>query len=262
MRCEPKPASSMKLVLGIPLLLMALLLAFEPSQIDLALEDLLYVPGTGFIGNNSWFLENVLHDWAKRGVIAVGVIALAGALAGYLFGAGLDKKRWLYVFLSMAIASSAVMPLKRLTEVHCPWSLDRYGGVEHYSPLTSARATPVEKAGKCWPGGHASSGFCLFALFFALKDIRPRAARVALLVAMGLGITFSVGRMLQGAHFLSHNVWTALIDWTVSALLYQLMLRPAARAAALYPACKEPACKEPACMQPAISASMGTSPDA
>lgn len=242
----------MKLMFGIPLLLMALLLVFEPSQIDLALEDLLYVPGTGFIGNNNWFLENFLHDWAKRGVIAVGVIALAGSLAGYLFGVSLDSKRWLYVFLAMAIASSTVMPLKRLTEVHCPWSLDRYGGVEHYSPLTGPRAAPVEKAGKCWPGGHASSGFCLFALFFALKDIRPRAARVALLLALGLGITFSVGRMLQGAHFLSHNVWTALIDWTVSALLYRLMLWPAAA----------PACTKPACMETAISASMGTSPDA
>jgi membrane-associated PAP2 superfamily phosphatase len=36
--------------------------------------------------------------------------------------------------------------------------------------------------------------------------------------------------MLQGAHFLSHNVWTALIDWLICAALYRLMLyHPAAQ---------------------------------
>ena len=88
------------------------------------------------------------------------------------------------------------------------------------------RAAPVEKVGQCWPGGHASSGFTLFALFFALYDIRPRAARWALITAISLGSIFSLGRMLQGAHFLSHNVWTALIDWMVCALFYRLMLYP------------------------------------
>jgi membrane-associated PAP2 superfamily phosphatase len=86
------------------------------------------------------------------------------------------------------------------------------------------RAPPVEHVGQCWPGGHASSGFTFFALFFALRDIRPRTARIALASAVILGTTLSVSRMLQGAHFLSHNVWTALIDWTVCAVLYRLML--------------------------------------
>ena len=49
-----------------------------------------------------------------------------------------------------------------------------------------------------------------------------------LATAITLGITLSVSRMLQGAHFLSHNLWTALIDWLVCATLYRLMLyRPA-----------------------------------
>lgn len=232
MHCEQPALLDIKRALGIPLLLMALLLVFEPSQLDLALTDLLYVPGQGFIGAHSWFLENILHDWAKVAVIIIGIGALAGAIintvpVGRKLPVVIDRKRCLYVFVAMALSTSIVMPLKRATEMQCPWSLDRYGGVEHYSALTATRATPVEKAGKCWPGGHASSGFCLFALFFALRDIRPRAARLALAAAVGLGICFSIGRMLQGAHFLSHNLWTALIDWTISAALYRLLLYPA-----------------------------------
>lgn len=74
------------------------------------------------------------------------------------------------------------------------------------------------------PGGHASSGFSLLALFFLLRDKRPRSARAALLFALGLGAAFSLGRMMQGAHFLSHNLWTLLLDWTICLLCYRWIL--------------------------------------
>jgi membrane-associated PAP2 superfamily phosphatase len=58
-----------------------------------------------------------------------------------------------------------VTPLKALTAVHCPWSLSEFGGTEQFSSLLEKRA-PTEKPGRCWPGGHASAGFSLLALFF------------------------------------------------------------------------------------------------
>lgn len=45
------------LFIGIPLLLMALLLIFEPVSIDLWIADHLYISGTGFIGKKSFFLK-------------------------------------------------------------------------------------------------------------------------------------------------------------------------------------------------------------
>src|SRR5690606_31792840 len=120
---------------------------------------------------------------------------------------------------SLALSTSIVTPLKTLTGVHCPWSLNEFGGTQTYTPLLSERA-PSEKPGRCWPGGHASAGFALVALFFTLRDRRPRLARIALVVALGLGTVFSIGRMMQGAHFLSHNLWTLLLDWTICALNY------------------------------------------
>ncbi|MGH8710249.1 MAG: hypothetical protein ACREVA_02860 [Burkholderiales bacterium] len=33
------------------------------------------------------------------------------------------------------------------------------------------------------------------------------------------------GRVIQGAHFLSHQLWTALICWLVMLALYELLLR-------------------------------------
>lgn len=38
----------------------------------------------------------------------------------------------------------------------------------------------------------------------------------------------SLGRVMQGAHFLSHNLWTLLFDWTICLACYRLVLyRPA-----------------------------------
>ncbi|MNH45341.1 hypothetical protein D3C79_1077520 [compost metagenome] len=42
--------------------------------------------------------------------------------------------------------------------------------------------------------------------------------------ALALGSLFSLGRMMQGAHFLSHNVWTLLFDWMISLVCYRLVL--------------------------------------
>lgn len=41
---------------------------------------------------------------------------------------------------------------------------------------------------------------------------------------MTLGTLFSLVRMLQGAHFLSHNLWTAALCWLIGLGLYDLML--------------------------------------
>jgi len=212
------------LALGLPLGLLVLLLAVEPTRIDFALTDLFYQPGVGFSGEHSYFLENFLHDRAKQGVILIGVLAIAGLLSSWLYRPWASMRRpFGYLVLAMALSTAIVNPVKTLTGVHCPWDLSRYGGEETYTPLLAERA-PTLHPGRCWPGGHASSGFTLFALYFVLRDRRPRLARAALLFALSLGTLFSLGRVMQGAHFLSHNVWTALFDWLICLGFYRLIL--------------------------------------
>lgn len=213
-----------RLALGIPLAMMVLLLLVEPTGLDFALARLFYVPGTGFIGRHSFWLEDILHDRAKQAVILLGVMAIAGYLLSCLPTRLRAWRRLLgYLVLALALCTSIVTPLKALTGVHCPWSLTEFGGSEAYSPLLGERAS-TEKPGRCWPGGHASAGFSLLALYFALRDRRPRAARIALATAVGLGALFSLGRMMQGAHFLSHNIWTLLFDWLICVLSYRWIL--------------------------------------
>ena len=42
--------------------------------------------------------------------------------------------------------------------------------------------------------------------------------------ALTLGCVLSLGRMLQGAHFLSHNLWTLLLDWLIAVVGYRVLL--------------------------------------
>lgn len=219
------PIFDRRLWYGLPLAMLAALLVFEPSRLDFAISNLFYVQGQGFIGRHNDFLEDVLHDRAKQLVIAVGVLAIIGFLLSLLPTRLRPLRRTLgYLVLAMALSTSFVTPLKKITQMHCPWSLEEYGGVEHFSPLLGPRAVSVEKPGNCWPGGHAAAGFALFALFFALRDRCPRSAKAALVTAMILGTLFSLVRMLQGAHFLSHNLWTAALCWLIGLGLYDLML--------------------------------------
>ncbi|MFV3307413.1 phosphatase PAP2 family protein [Pseudomonas sp. NY15181] len=221
------------LMLALPLALAALLLTFEPVTLDLSLAQWMYQPGEGFIGRHSWFLENVLHDRAKQLVIFLCAAALIAWAVGFFHAPLRSYRRTLgYLALAMLAAASIVTPLKALTAVQCPWDLTQFGGKETYSSLLSPRP-PTEHPGRCWPGGHASSGFVLFALYFALRDRKPRLARYAFWFALGLGSLFSISRMLQGAHFLSHNIWTALFDWLICLGFYALLLyRPATQPSA------------------------------
>ena len=209
---------------GLPLLVMALLLLVDVPRLDFALANLFYDPQTGFIGRHSAFLEDVLHDRAKQAVIVLGVLAVAGFVASLLPTRLRPLRRPLgYLVLALGISTAIVTPLKAVTAVQCPWSLAEFGGVEPYSPLLGHHVF-VDKPGRCWPGGHASAGFSLLALYFVLRDRRPRLARGALVGALALGSLFSLGRMMQGAHFLSHNLWTLLFDWMISLVCYRLML--------------------------------------
>lgn len=230
-----RPASrplDFRVCLGVPAIAGIILFLLELTSWDMDLAKLFYNPVTGsFIGRHSYFLEDILHDRAKQVVIGFSVLAIIGFIGSFFLPRLKPLKRELgCLVLSLALATSFVTPLKAVTAVQCPWSLKEFGGKETYSELLSPRPQ-TDKPGRCWPGGHAATGFTLFALFFVLRDRRPRMARNALIFAFSLGTVFSIGRMMQGAHFFSHNVWTAIFCWLICLGSYCYVLyRPASKA--------------------------------
>lgn len=174
-----------------------------------------------------WFIETVMHLWLKYLIVAISL----GILGLYLlsFKKSLKEVEWLtknrraflWTFIGMVIGTTAISILKHLSDHSCPWDLAMYGGSQPYIELFHALplgATP----GHCFPGGHASAGFSLMAIYFGFKDTRPNLAKTALYTGLVLGLVMGWGQMMRGAHFMSHNLWTAWDIWMLLLALYLL----------------------------------------
>jgi membrane-associated PAP2 superfamily phosphatase len=208
------------------LLFLVLALLGQFSELDVAVSNLLYdsAQGRWRIGN-TWLTQNVLHDGGANAIKLVAVLVLLG-LAGTLMSSGL--RRWRrsfgYAFLCMLLGTGLVSAGKQVSNVDCPWSLEQYGGKRPYIPAFSARPADMPR-GVCFPGGHSSGGFSLFFLYFLFRDRNRRLALTGLGVALATGTLFAATQWVRGAHFVSHDIWSAFICWSVALLLYAWAFR-------------------------------------
>jgi membrane-associated PAP2 superfamily phosphatase len=189
-------------------------LGFVRTGLDFALSGWFYDPAAhGFPLRDAWLTEIVGH----KGLKYVGTFLWFG-----LLGVAIAFREWrreaLHAALGAALAASAVTLLRGWSAHSCPWDLALYGGSGQWFPIFGA--TPAEPGpGRCLPSGHASSGFALFSLYFALHRRHSRLARWGLALAWTLGVLTMADQVARGAHFASHGLWTAWVSWAVNALL-------------------------------------------
>ncbi|MEY2862512.1 MAG: hypothetical protein RLY58_219 [Pseudomonadota bacterium] len=183
-----------------------------------------------FPHRDDWALTHLAHDGIKKMLFVIG-LCLAVPLVGSIW-----REQWRvwcwpagFVLLAMVLGPSVVGLLKATSAHSCPWHLTVYGGsggVEY--PLFG---TPMGDAGqgKCLPGGHAAGGFGVMAFYFVARaaGIRSawRYAWAGAVLGMGMGMT----QMMRGAHFLSHNLWSCWVVWSVLLVIFAVMQRLALR---------------------------------
>lgn len=208
----------------VPLALISLAWLAAYSGLDRAVTELFYDASTGrFPARSSFWLELLGHRVAKISIWAIAFGTLTAAFATERVRQSPYEQRAIAVsVLGMALGPMIVSALKNATSHHCPWDLRAYGGFadsSHHWFVSSA------DAGRCFPSGHASAGFALIALYFLGHTLdRPRVARIGLIAAIVIGTGFSAVRVAQGAHFLSHNLWAAAIDWFAATLVFLPLL--------------------------------------
>lgn len=211
---------------GVPALIALLLLVvFETTNLDRALSDLFFNPVSGsFPWRHDVWMESIGHQWAKYPLVLLAAALLAAlALSWRLPALGQRRRTIVFLLLSLALAPAAVALLKDTTNKHCPYDLHIYGGNAPYVRLLE-RAPADAAPGRCFPGGHASGGFALMAFYFVWRRRRPRLAFAALAGGFAYGFALGFTRLMQGAHFLSHNLWAAVVCWFVIVVLYRLLL--------------------------------------
>lgn len=234
---------------GFVLAAIVLLVVFECLPIDLHVQRALFDSALGdFRWHRDPRLENWLHVQARRALYVFPVFAALYWLGSTLIArraadasrralAASRARRGRYVLVALLVAPTMVSLAKQLTDRPCPWDIAEFGGgVRHYGLF--APAPPGARPLACFPAGHASGGFALLAFALAAgaapAGVGAAGARRRRALVLGwFGLSVAVGtllgtvRVLQGAHFVSHVLWSAWLVWLVQWSLARWMLSPA-----------------------------------
>jgi membrane-associated PAP2 superfamily phosphatase len=215
--------NSKDLLLGGALLAVALAVTLADVDRSIAAAWAFSPEANGFPWRDSFWTTTVLHSGGRDFVYAVGLIPVA-ALIGGLWSRRLAKHRARHIIALAAILATTLLigALKQLTHMDCPWDIAGLGGSNPLIGLFERRPSFLPAAA-CFPAAHAGSGFALLGLHFAWRDSRFAPALLAL--ALITGGLFALGQEARGAHFLSHDLWSLAIAWTVCAALPLLYRR-------------------------------------
>lgn len=191
----------------------ALALGWDATGLDLPLARFAG-SASGFPWRDHWLPSTVLHEGTRR---LSWLLALGLCLSVWWpFGAfkRLPPGRRLQLAASTLLAALAVSLLKVGSRTSCPWELSDFGGLAQYASHWTLRTDGG--TGRCFPAGHAASGFSFAGAYFAFRPVDGAAARRWLATALASGLVLGLAQQWRGAHFMSHTLWTAAICWCVA----------------------------------------------
>jgi len=220
--------------LAIPLtLLFALFYLFDGLGWDLLCSDAYFDASLGLWPyKHSWWANELLHDGGRNLILVIAATSLL------LFALSFSRhSHWRqarrttgYLLLCIALGTGLTAVGKKVSHRHCPKQYQRYGGTIPYQPILAPnnthQATTHGDRGRCFPAGHASGAFSLIGLYFIGQRRSRTFALAGLSFSMILGLLFTFGQLVRGAHFISHSIATIILCWTIAVLLAPLVMNP------------------------------------
>ena len=243
---HPSPARFYLINFGIPLLLVvAVFCAFDLTNLDIAFSNLFYGPVAHvFPLDSSQAVEYFTHKLPRIIPDWTGQLAIIGTLLSFLWPRlkhdkhaaviAVLQRLWiapvlkfcarhrrdlLFVVVAFAVSTGVTHFFKSHTGIYCPIETTLYGGkhpkLEWFQNLSLLHDAGT---GRCWPGGHASGGFTVCALYFVARRYRWRHARRLLAGILLLGFVYGTTRVFQGWHYMSHTFWAGIFVWLATLL--------------------------------------------
>lgn len=191
--------------------------------IDQRLADFIFAnEGHAWALKDAFATERLLHRGGHTLSLVAWLVAFTAWLGSLRGGRIGHWRRPLgYLVLAALLSTMLVAWIKSWSNMDCPWDLVRYGGERPFVGLLDVKPLGLGR-GVCFPAAHASAGYCWLALYFFLAVVRPRLRMMGLFIGLGLGLLFGIAQQLRGAHFLSHDLWSLAICWTVSLVIFRL----------------------------------------
>lgn len=189
-------------------------------------DQLFQLQGQQWAAKNAWWSAHLVHKGGRNLSFLMAALVLLALIRSSLHPRWKPLRRPLgYLLLSVALSTGIIALLKSWTHMDCPWDLQRYGGLRPFIGLFEQRPVLLGHAA-CFPGGHSGSAYAWIAAYFFMLQVRPQWRLPALLIPLAIGIVFGLTQQLRGAHFLSHDLWSLAISWSVAVLLYAWMFAP------------------------------------
>lgn len=205
------------LYLLIPIFVLMIAIASEYSGFDMWLESFYYDVKTHSWPYKSLFITSVvLHTWAKYFIVFLALINFLTIIATFFVKPVATYRKYLiYTFVAAVSGPLVVGWLKDITHIYIPWDLTLFGGDKPHIRLFDS-ITIGAPVGHGFPGGHSSGGFSYLSLYFCLLIIHRQYRYYVLAIPMILGIVFSIDQEMRGAHFISHDLVSFAICWSLS----------------------------------------------
>ena len=198
---------------------------FALSDFDVMAQDVFYDYST-----HKWILhwseqpyKFIFYDGSKK-LLIIFAVSLLAALAFFRKTELVKecKRGIVIVILSAILVPSAVGLIKDNSNMPCPKDEINYGGIYPRTAVWQSYPLEFDKPKtKCWPAGHASGGFALLSIFFLFKRRKNRF--IALGVAMSVGWSMGLYKMIIGDHFLSHTLITMLLAWLIILIISKIV---------------------------------------
>lgn len=187
------------------------------SNLDLTLISPWVDSAGQFPFKDSWFLATLNHRYVKNIIILIYCFYFFTWIASFKFKKLKPLRHdYAYFFFASMLCTILIGFIKAHSAHACPWDMTvptNTGFTWNFSAID----------GHCFPGGHASTGFALMTGYFVYFKSNTKRAYFFLITGLILGFTMGWAQMMRGAHFLSHNLWTAWITWLINFIVYMLI---------------------------------------
>lgn len=203
-------------------------LVFATGTLDIAAARLFFRPDTAdhwpLAREFPWLILYRAAPWITASLLGAGLAALVLSFTA-------RRRHWrgaaTLVLLAVITGPGFIgnVVLKDHWQHPRPRDLVELGGDMRYvpSPLIG------REGGGSFPCGHCTVGFLYGLGWWIFRHRHPRWAAVSLGAGLAAGTLLGIGRMAAGAHFLSDVIWSALLAFGVTHLLYYYVLRLDAR---------------------------------
>lgn len=172
---------------------------------------------------SAWLTQKILHDDAHDLAVGLYVMVLILYLVSFKSQFLAKYKSGLaYLSLSLPVATLTVSLFKRMIAVDCPWSVIDFGGHQAYQTWFHSLWSPIAGAGHCFPAGHASSAYMFFGVYFFSRHYWPKQSALILALVIIMGLVFGIDQQIRGAHYISHDLTSALICWLVCWFIWNV----------------------------------------